>query len=556
MTFRHMKLTFPGIALVIGLMAMALSCGGSAAEAPAAATDASTAAQMRAEVQEDRGPAGAMGAQGPAGPAGAQGPAGPAGAQGPPGAQGPADADGESLRTTKQMGLGADIPVPQAPAARPAPEPAQPASAAMESPADQQAQSQQPQSGRQLIVEAWVGLEVNEIDATVRQVEALAAQRGGWMESAEIFGEGGYRSASLRVRVPADDLDNAMDALRGLGRVIDEGISATDVTERLIDNEARLEAWHIQEERLVDLLEDAPTVEDIIQIERRISEVRSDIEHVEATQRNLTNRVATSLITVNLQLPGRFAADPPHGSLTLFSGDPSATAQTITARVEGLNGYVGQKSEYDEGRGRVVDMVVFVKASDLAGLMDYSATLGEPSGRQLSSVGPAPASEVPNARLGLDIRSDVDLGGSLSLSAAQPLEVGGHIRDRAESLGGFVETWRESKGDDYQNVNMELVVKSADLRDIMDFGAGFGQTEHWEYNAAGRDPVDDAPNARLSVSVSTDRDDEALPWIIGGVVTVGVVAVAVSAITLVVLARRRRRSAAISVVDLEPASEI
>lgn len=546
MTFRQMKLTFPGVALVIGLMAMALSCGGSAAEAPAAATDASTAAQMRAEVQEDRGPAGAMGAQGP------------------PGAPGPAGADGaagESLRTTKQMGLGADspaLPASMAPAAvaTSVPQQPRPASAVMESAAEQQSQPQQPQSGRQLIVEAWVSLEVNEIDATVRQVEALAAQRGGWMESAEIFGEGGYRSASLRVRVPADDLDNAMDALRGLGRVVDEGISATDVTERLIDNEARLEAWHIQEERLVDLLEDAPTVEDIIQIERRISEVRSDIEHVEATQRNLTNRVATSLITVNLQLPGRFAADPPHGSLTLFAGDPSATAQTITARVEGLNGYVGQKSEYDEGRGRVVDMVLFVKASDLAGLMDYAATLGEPSGRQLSSVGPAPASEVPNARLSLHIRSDVDLGGSLSLSAPQPLEVGGQIRARAESLGGFVETWRESKGDDYQDVNMELVVKSADLRDIMDFGAGLGETERWEYNAAGRDPVDDAPNARLSVSVYTERDDEAVAWIIGGVVVAIVLAVAVAATVAVLARRRRRRANTATVVDLEPDSGI
>ncbi len=544
MSFRHMKLTFPGIALVIGLMAMALSCGGSAAEAPAAATARDAAPQLSATVASEQGPAGPMGQAGVPGPAGA---------------------DGESLRTTRQLGLGADT---EAPAARPAPmaqaqaaptpAPAapRPASGAMESPAQQPAQPQQPQSGRQLIVEAWVGLEVNEIDATVRQVEALAAQRGGWMESAEIFGEGGYRSASLKVRVPADDLDNAMDALRGLGRVIDEGISATDVTERLIDNAARLEAWYIQEERLVDLLEDAPTVEDIIQIERRISEVRSDIEHVEATQRNLTNRVATSLITVNLQLPGRFAADPPHGSLTLFAGDPSATAQTITARVEGLNGYVGQKSEYDEGRGRVVDMVVFVKASDLAGLMDYAATLGEPSGRQLSSVGPAPASEVPNARLALDIRSDVDLGGSLSLSAPQPLEVGGQIRDRAESLGGFVETWRESKGDDYQDVTMELVVKSADLRDIMDFGAGLGETEHWEYNAAGRDPVDDAPNARLSVSVSTDRNDEAVAWIIGGVAVAIVVAVAIAATTVVLARRRRRRAAVASVVDLEPDSGI
>ena len=547
MTFRHMKLTFPGIALVIGLMAMALSCGGSAAEAPAAATARDAAPQLSATVASERGPAGPMG---------------PAGAPGPAGADGAA---GESLRTTKQLGLGADTAASATPArpaamaqAAPTAAPAapRPASAAMEPPAQQPAQPQQPQSGRQLIVEAWVSLEVNEIDATVRQVEALATQRGGWMESAEIFGEGGYRSASLRVRVPADDLDNAMDALRGLGRVIDEGISATDVTERLIDNAARLEAWYVQEERLVDLLEDAPTVEDIIQIERRISEVRSDIEHVEATQRNLTNRVATSLITVNLQLPGRFAADPPHGSLTLFAGDPSATAQFIAARVEGLNGYVGQKSEYDEGRGRVVDMVVFVKASDLAGLMDYAATLGEPSGRQLSSVGPAPASEVPNARLALDIRSDVDLGGSLSLSAPQPLEVGRQIRARAESLGGFVETWRESKGDDYQNVNMELVVKSADLRDIMDFGAGLGETEHWEYNAAGRDPVDDAPNARLSVSVYTDSYDDALPWIIGGAVAVIVAAVAVAATAVALVRRRRRRAAVASVVDLEPGSGV
>ena len=517
MKTEFLRRTLAGIALVAGLMAMALSCGGSEAPAPAA-PEAAPQAQSAA-------------------------------------ASGRADAPPMLAAT-----IAAAVPAAQPAAAAADAAPRQPAAQAAMQEAGANARDAESaatqQSGRQLIVEAWVSLEVNEIDATVRQVEALAAQRGGWMESTEIFGEGGYRSASLRVRVPADDLDNAMDALRGLGRVIDEGISATDVTERLIDNEARLEAWHIQEERLVDLLEDAPTVEDIIQIERRISEVRSDIEHVEATQRNLTNRVATSLITVNLQLPGRFAADPPHGSLTLFAGDPSATAQIITARVEGLNGYVGQKSEYDEGRGRVVDMVLFVKASDLSGLMDYVATLGEPSGRQLSSVGPAPASEVPNARLALDIRSDVDLGGSLSLSAPQPLEVGGQIRDRAESLGGFVETWRESKGDDYQDVNMELVVKSADLRDIMDFGAGLGETERWEYNAAGRDPVDDAPNARLSVSVYTERDDEAVAWIIGGVVVAIVLAVAVAA-TVAVLARRRRRRAAVaSVVDLEPDSGI
>ena len=121
-------------------------------------------------------------------------------------------------------------------------------------------------------------------------------------------------------------------ALRGLGRATDEGVSSTDVTERLIDNEANLKAWYTQEERLIVLLENARTVEDIIDIERRISEVRSDIEHVEATQRDLTNRIATSLIAVNLSLPNRFAAEPPEGNISLAAGETRAVSPTQSLR--------------------------------------------------------------------------------------------------------------------------------------------------------------------------------------------------------------------------------
>ena len=339
--------------------------------------------------------------------------------------------------------------------------------------------------------------------------------------------------------MPADHLDNVLDTLRGLGRVTDEGVSSTDVTERLIDNEARLSAWHAQEARLVTLLENAPTVEEIIQIEQRIAEVRSDIEYVEATQRNLSNRVATSLITVNLRLPARFAADPPHGVLHLSVGDPSATADAITVRVASLRGYVGQKREYEENRSRVVDMVVFVKSADLAQLMDYAATLGSPSGRQLNSVGPSVINDVPDARLTLGIRSNVDLGASLSLSAAQPMDVAEQIRDQAVSQGGFVEQWNESRRDERQHVSMELVVKASDLRTIMDFGAGLGEIERWDYNAAGQNPAVDAPSARLAVSVSSG-ERLADVWIIA--VVLAVVMVGVSAAVVALLLRRRRRT--------------
>ena len=245
--------------LMLAVAALALACGG-AAESPAMAPAAQYAEDSYAEPESLRRESG------------------------------PAGADG-SGRPSPQAGFAATVapaaPMAAAAAATPAPVAvSKEVEAAAGRPQQPQvSDSPQPQSARKLIVESWISLEVTDIDANVRRVESLAVQSGGWVESSEVYGEAGYRSATVRIRVPADRLDSGLDSLRAMGRVTDEGVSSTDVTERLIDNEARLTAWYAQEERLVTLLENAPTVEDIIQIEQRIAEVRSDIEHVEATQR-------------------------------------------------------------------------------------------------------------------------------------------------------------------------------------------------------------------------------------------------------------------------------
>ena len=512
----RLRRALAGAVLVAGLMAMALSCGGSEAESSAM-------------TMEDSG------AYAPAQPADAVPTAAPAAA---------------SDSTTASFGLDRS-PIGQAGAAAQAvaamqqrEEPDQSASAASGTSSGESTDSLQAQSGRQLIVEAWVSLEVADIDSVTRQVETLASQRGGWVESSNLVGEGGYRTASIGIRVPAGRFNNAMDTLRGLGRVTDEGISSSDVTDRLIDNEARLEAWTVQEERLVVLLENAATVEDIIEIEKRIAQVRADIEQVAATQRSLENRVAASLIQVGLHLPARFAADPPYGSLVLAVGDPAEAAAAITMQVEALQGYVGEKREYQQDRGQVVELSAFVRPTDLAGLMDYAASLGEPSERRLDSVGPAPAGNTPNAGLRLVIQSNVDSAAALSLEASEPMLTAGEIRARAESLGGYVESWNESRWDEGESVRIDadLVVKASDLREIMDFGAGLGKVVGWEYHSSGESPADAAPNSRLSVSVYTGDDWDGT-WLAVVVVIVGVLAIA-SAVAALVIRQRRRRSGA------------
>ncbi len=588
MDARQLRRTLLGIVLVAGLMAMALSCGDAEEARLDSREDTEGFAQLMDSKTEGsdftrQGPSGVPGPAGPDGAQGAQGPPGPLGAQGPPGAMGPSgpagvggfasglfrgDAEREERFESGQAPAATAAPIPtSAPpmAARPAPPAAMPTATPAPAAPQQSAAGQnggllvQPQAARQLIVEAWLSLEVLDIDAAVQQVEDIAAQRSGWVESAEIYGEGGYRSASVKVRVPADRFGNAMDALHGVGRATDEGVSATDVTERLIDNEARLKAWYTQEERLLVLLENAATVEDIIDIERRISEVRSDIERVEATQRNLKGRVATSLITVQLALPGRFASEPPHGSLNLSVGDPAAAADAIGARAVSLGGYLGRQLEYQESSRRtVVELTANVKPADLRGLLDYAATLGEASGRRLDAIGDTPPGDAPVASLAVMIVSNTDLNARMQIAADAPGVVAGEILQWTESRGGYAARRSEAMGEDWHELALNLVVKPADLRPLMDYAGTLGKTKHLEYAATGQEPSDDTPNAHITVEVITDQPFSRQLWPAGLVIILAAALAVIALVVIVIVLRRRRgRSAkARTVVDLEPDSGV
>lgn len=491
-----------GIVLMAGLMAMVLSCGG-AAESPAGfGSDGSDAEALTAYATTAS--AGAM-----------------------------ADS-AESAGADQAMAEVEKAVVAQAAAApTAAPAPAS-ATATDDNAANARGNAQQTeeqQAGRSIIVAAHLSLEVGRIDPAVREVENIAVQRGGWVESTQIYGEGGYRSATVGIRIPAARRDETMDALRALGRTLDESISSTDVTDRLIDNDARLNAWRTQEERLVTLLENAASVEDIVEVEKRIAEVRADIERVEATQRNLTNRVATSLITVNLQLPGRFAADPPDGRLSLAAADPDGIADAVAARVAGRNGYVGQRSEYLEGANRVIELAVYVQSSDLAGLLDYAATLGDVDDRQFNQVGTPPDGDNPNARLKITITANVEVSASLQLAAADPVAAAAAIRAQAETAGGFTRSYIETLDDDARRVSMELAVKPAELRGLLDYAATLGEPDFAELNLAGQQPNDDTPSASLMVSVAPARE---FHWGLFAALMVGSVAVSIGIAALIV----------------------
>jgi len=162
-------------------------------------------------------------------------------------------------------------------------------------------------SDRSIIRTGEVRLEVDDYASTASNLTAVAERRGGYVSDStkRVHGRDGEEWTTGRVvlRVPADDFPEAMTEVESEGTVRASSTSSEDVTDKVVDLEARLGNLRAERDRLRTLYERANDTEDVIAIERRLSEVQTEIERTEARLGNIQRQVAYATITVELVEP-------------------------------------------------------------------------------------------------------------------------------------------------------------------------------------------------------------------------------------------------------------
>lgn len=153
-------------------------------------------------------------------------------------------------------------------------------------------------------------IETLEFDKTLEDLSKLIADCGGFVQSSNITGNdfntsyyGGksYRSAEYSIRIPADKFKSVTESLSTLGNVPYSSTNAENITMQYRDSEARLVARQAEEKRLIELLSNAKTVEEILQIESRLSDVRYNIESLTSQIENWDNLVSYSTLQLNIR---------------------------------------------------------------------------------------------------------------------------------------------------------------------------------------------------------------------------------------------------------------
>lgn len=185
---------------------------------------------------------------------------------------------------------------------------------------------------RKVIKTAQLSIEVKEFQAAMEEVARIAAQSGGFVsDSRSYVTTSKQHRGSVTMRVPEKEFQGVIEKLRKLGEVKSESSTGQDVTEEYIDLEARLNNYKKQEQRLLEILDKAKTVEEVLKVEEQLARVRGEIERITGRIIYLKNRIELASITVEL-----FEPEPIAQSL----GIRNSISEAVSGFIATINGLI------------------------------------------------------------------------------------------------------------------------------------------------------------------------------------------------------------------------
>lgn len=149
---------------------------------------------------------------------------------------------------------------------------------------------------QKLIKTVRMDVETEDLENLLPQISGKISSLGGYVENQELYNGSAYssyrhRSASLTVRIPAENLDGFVEDVKGVSNVVTYNESTENVTLQYVSTESRMKALEVEQERLLELLGKAENMADLLEIEARLTDVRYELENVTSQLRVLSNQV-------------------------------------------------------------------------------------------------------------------------------------------------------------------------------------------------------------------------------------------------------------------------
>ena len=158
---------------------------------------------------------------------------------------------------------------------------------------------------RKLIRTVRIEAESENMDELLTSLEQKLTALGGYVENREMYNNSGneyrWRSAQLTLRIPSDQADTFLTQVEDDANVTSLNESMEDVTLDYIDTESRILALETEQARLLELMEQAETLSDLLEIEARLTDVRYELESYASQLRLYDNLIDYTTIHLTLR---------------------------------------------------------------------------------------------------------------------------------------------------------------------------------------------------------------------------------------------------------------
>ncbi len=236
---------------------------------------------------------------------------------------------------------------------------------------------------RKIISTGNITVEVDDVESSVKAVEAIADGMGGYVEVLSRSGGDDFSRASLTIRVPQGQFVSAYDRISELGEVLNEHQGSEDVSEQFIDLEARLKSALREEQSFLSLLGRASNVSEVLAIERELARVRADIERYQGQLDFLSRRVDLSTIYVELVPEEGPFIEPPNGYLRLTVDEVPGSMDRVRSIIASYEGEIRGGTIYSDDGEQRADLDARVFYADFRNVLSELERVGDVASKSI-----------------------------------------------------------------------------------------------------------------------------------------------------------------------------
>ena len=166
------------------------------------------------------------------------------------------------------------------------------------------------QLSEKLVYTASLTIQSLEFENAVTELKKLISSMNGIITYEETYDNNRYwyttqessgtRHMSMHVRVPSKSFDAFLNSLDGAGKVVSRSTNVVNISRRYNDVSVQIDALEIQQKRLLEMMEKAETIEEMILVESRLTEVQTQLNQMKTERSSMDTDVEYSTVTIQL----------------------------------------------------------------------------------------------------------------------------------------------------------------------------------------------------------------------------------------------------------------